>query len=129
MRNDVFICHCSVMGDLVEVSPEEALFFMMAFFEKQRKQQICDVVGVSEDKVLKLCKFSNEFIIYWIKLLHDNTGNSDQLNEQVSEMEMAILWGVVSCYPYLPYSQDSLVLIKDLIVTIDQLLETEIGKD
>ncbi|CAL9158827.1 unnamed protein product [Musa hybrid cultivar] len=126
----VFRSHIlSVMGDLVEVSPEEALFFMMAFFEKQRKQQICDVVGVSEDKVLKLCKFSNEFIIYWIKLLHDNTGNSDQLNEQVSEMEMAILWGVVSCYPYLPYSQDSLVLIKDLIITIDQLLETEIEKN
>ncbi|CAL9093376.1 unnamed protein product [Musa textilis] len=126
----VFKSHIlSVMGDLVEVSPEEALFLMMAFFERQRKQQICDVVGVSEDNVLKLCKFSKEIIIYWIKLLRDNTGSSDQLNEQVSEMEMAILWGVVSCYPYLPYSQDSLVLIKDLIVTIDQLLETGIEKN
>ncbi|WOK99438.1 small subunit processome component [Canna indica] len=118
----------SAMDELIEASPEEVLFLMLTFIERQSKLQTCDIVGVSEDTVPKICNFLRERIFYWINLFRDIAGSSDVSHKQFTESEMALLWGVVSCYHCFPFLQDSLVLFKDLIGTIDHLLETEADK-
>lgn len=101
---------------------------MLTLFERQIEQKNFVFVGVSEDKALKLCNYLKETILYWIKLFSDIAGSTDQVNKQVSKLEIAVLWAVVSCYPCFPHLQDNLVPIKDLIDKTDQLLETESGR-
>lgn len=117
----------SAMDDLIEDSPEETLSLMLTFFAKQSKSESCYIVEVSEDKVLMLCNFLREKIMYWIKLF-GTAGSDNQLYKQIPESEVAILWGVICCFPYFPNLHEKFALFKELIYSFDQFLETETGR-
>ncbi|XP_042384346.1 U3 small nucleolar RNA-associated protein 20-like isoform X1 [Zingiber officinale] len=124
----VFRSHIlSAMDDLIEDSPEETLSLMLTFFAKQSKYENCYIVEVSEDKVHMLCNFLREKIVYWIKLFGTAESNN-QLYKQIPESEVAILWGVICCFPYFPILHEKFGLFKELINSIDQFLEAETDK-
>lgn len=116
------------MDDSIEDSPNEVLFLMLTFVERQCKQLHFDILdGVPVDKEQKICIFFKKTLAYWTNLISDVATSGNQLEKQVSESEVAILWGVLRCYPHFQHLQDNLALIKDLIANFDQLLEIEAG--
>ncbi|KAG1347740.1 hypothetical protein COCNU_06G015690 [Cocos nucifera] len=123
----VFRSHIiSAMDDSIEDSSNEVLFLMLTFFESQSKQLHFDILdGVPVDKEQKICIFFKKTLAYWTNLISDVAKSGNQLERQISESEVAILWGVLRCYPHFLDLQDNLALIKDLIATLDQLLELE----
>ncbi|XP_010938573.1 uncharacterized protein [Elaeis guineensis] len=123
----VFRSHIiSAMDDSIEDSSNEVLFLMLTFLERQSKQLHFDILdGVPVDKEQKICMFFNKTIVYWTNLISDVATSGNQLEKQISESEVAILWGVLRCYPHFQELPDNLALIKDLIATLDQLLELE----
>ncbi|XP_058078049.1 uncharacterized protein LOC131226271 isoform X2 [Magnolia sinica] len=117
----------SALSDLIEASPEEVLYLMLTFFERlQGKLQLSDGFdGVSEDKVSRICNFFQETICSWTRLISDIATASDQ--SIVHESNLSVLWGTVSCYPYIFGSRADLSLIMNLVNALDQLLTREAG--
>lgn len=71
-----------------------------------------------------MCKFIESKFSLWIKLLDDTVSTGNHSSNQVTEKEAAILWGSICCYPNLnDVHQDSCLLLKKLICSLNQLLE------
>ncbi|XP_073005480.1 uncharacterized protein [Typha latifolia] len=116
----------SVIADYIEDSPEEALFILLKLFDKQNKLFTFDGVSrESEDKVKKLFDYCNMKLCLWVKLLDDTAASSRRSDKLFSELEPAILWGVLNCYPHFPNLEDNLSSVKVLIAKIDQFIDAE----
>ncbi|KAI0527474.1 hypothetical protein KFK09_003075 [Dendrobium nobile] len=103
----------STIDEMIETSPDEVLVLMLEFFERQ-SSNILD--GIPP----RTCKFFIETLNYWANLLSDiSTINS------VSDLssKLAVLWGVIRCYPSFECTGGSPLLIRNLIGILDQLLE------
>lgn len=102
---------------MIETSPDEVLVLMLKFIDRQS----CNILdGIP----LRTSKFLTETLNYWSKLLSDiSTINS------VSDLlpKLAVLWGVIKCYPCFDCGEGSSLLIRNLIGIFDQLLETNAG--
>lgn len=108
------------MANFVEDSPDQVIFVLLRYFERETLL-LGKVKSEAEDGVKKLCDFFNGKICHWTKLCSNLSGF------QVSEDEVALLWGVITCYPRLCDSQDGLLTMRNLISVLDQLLGTEDG--
>ncbi|XP_020699901.1 small subunit processome component 20 homolog isoform X1 [Dendrobium catenatum] len=103
----------STIDEMIETSPDEVLVLILEFFERQ-SSNILD--GIPR----RTCKFFIETLNYWANLLSDiSTINS------VSDLssKLAVLWGVIRCYPSFECTGGSPLLIRNLIGILDQLLE------
>lgn len=65
-------------------------------------------------------------ITSWISLIK-GFRNGDRLSAQLEETELALLWGVICCYPYAFDSPHNVALLMDLINEIDQLIMIQDG--
>lgn len=65
-------------------------------------------------------------ITSWISLIK-GFRNGDRLSVQLEETEVALLWGVICCYPYAFDSPHNVALLMDLINEIDQLIMVQDG--
>nr|CAD1819808.1 unnamed protein product [Ananas comosus var. bracteatus] len=123
----VFNSHImSAMDNFVEASPEEVLFVLLTFFERQGSDSI---IREPEDKVKKLCRFFKMKLCQWNELLNGVEASGNRADMQVSVSEVGILWGVLSCYPHFQNLKDDLQSIKNLIAHLDCLLQAEGGTD
>lgn len=112
------------MDNFVEASPEEVLFVLFTFFERQGSDSI---IRDPEDKVKKLCRFFKMKLCQWNELLNGVESSGNRADMQVSVSEVGILWGVLSCYPHFQNLKDDLWSIKNLIAHLDCLLQAEGG--
>ncbi|MBA0664450.1 hypothetical protein Goklo_004447, partial [Gossypium klotzschianum] len=118
----------SAMNDLVESSQEEVLYLLLSFFERLQlhPQSTKFLDEMSEGRLSKICDYMQGVISNWIKLINDITiGNP--LTAQIDEVKLAILWGIVSCYPYMFDVQASESALIELIDALQRLLMIEDG--
>lgn len=102
---------------MIETSPDEVLVLILKLIEKQS----CTILdGIP----LRTRKFFMETFSYWTELLSDIAAINS-----VSDLlpKLAVLWGVIRCYPSFKCTWESPLLIRNLIGIFDQLLETNAG--
>ncbi|XP_059666315.1 uncharacterized protein LOC132312087 [Cornus florida] len=132
LLKDPFILHpfriniISALSDLIEKSEEEVIYLILIFCEGlQIKLQSSGFLdGTSKEAVSRICRFLHESINYWIGLINDIV-HGDQSSIQLQETKLAMLWGVISCYPYVVDVQENPYLLLNLVDAIDRLLMTE----
>ncbi|KAJ3705626.1 hypothetical protein LUZ61_009331 [Rhynchospora tenuis] len=110
----------SAVANFMEDSPDQVVFVLLRYFARVTLL-LERVKSEAEGGVKKLCDFFSGNLGHWTKLCNDLHG------VQVCEDEAALLWGVITCYPRLCDSQDSLLLMRNLISSLNQLLRTEDG--
>ncbi|MBA0870529.1 hypothetical protein Goshw_013714, partial [Gossypium schwendimanii] len=116
----------SALNDLVESSQEEVLYLLLSFFERLQlhPQSTKFLDEMSEGRLSKICDYMQGVISNWIKLINDITiGNP--LTAQIDEVKLAILWGNISCYPYMFDVQASESALIELIDALQRLLMIE----
>lgn len=116
------------MNDLIENSPDEVICLLLSLFGRlQMKPQFCDFLDGTSGVVLRICSFVQETISSWIRTINDVAqGNSS--STQIDEAKLALLWGVISCCPYIMDVQAESSLLMDLIDALHLLLMHETGK-
>lgn len=116
------------MNDLVESSQEEVLCLLLSFFERLQlhPQSIKFLDEMSEGRLFKICDYMQGVISNWIKLIND-IANGNPLTAQIDEAKLAILWGTISCYPYMFDVQANESALMELIDALQQLLMIEDG--
>ncbi|KAF9622576.1 hypothetical protein IFM89_032475 [Coptis chinensis] len=108
----------SAMNHLVEASPsEEVINLMLIFFEKLQATSFC-FSEVSEEKVPRVCNFLQESIA---KAIEDIRHMEQPSTMHFNESKLALLWGVLSCYPHISWPKADHSLIMDLVAALDQL--------
>lgn len=109
------------MDDMIEDLPQEVLFIMLTFFERQGERPLFNSFKRSEEEIPKICRFFKKKL----QQLSDVVTNHDLSNTQVKESELPILWGVLSCYPCFQHLLDHMPLLMNVIDSLDKLMETE----
>ncbi|PIA45006.1 hypothetical protein AQUCO_01700514v1 [Aquilegia coerulea] len=107
----------SAMNHLVEVSPaEEIIYLLLTFFDKfQPTSSFSD--GMSEEKFPRVCNFLQESITAAI----NDIAHGDPSTMQFNESKLAVLWGILNCYPHISSSKANPSLIMDLVDALDKL--------
>ncbi|KAJ4812893.1 Small subunit processome component 20-like protein [Rhynchospora pubera] len=108
------------VANFIEDSPDQVVFVLLRYFARVTLL-LERVKSEAEGGVKKLFDFFTGNLGHWTKVCNDLHG------VQVCEDEAALLWGVITCYPRLCDSQDSLPLMRNLISSLNQLLTTEDG--
>ncbi|TYJ14812.1 hypothetical protein E1A91_A10G142700v1 [Gossypium mustelinum] len=116
----------SAMNDLVESSQEEVLFLLLSFFERLQlhPQSTKCLDEMSEGRLSKICDYMQGVISNWIKLIND-IAIGNPLTAQIDEAKLAILWGIISCYPYMFDVRASESALIELIDALQRLLMIE----
>ncbi|KAB1206516.1 hypothetical protein CJ030_MR7G000028 [Morella rubra] len=114
----------SSMDNLLETSQEEVLYLLHSFFgiiesEAQGPNFSNATLG---DSFPKMQRFLQDAIRYWIGAINDLM-HGDPLSTIIQETKLALLWGIISCYPHFVKAMSSDIL--DLINALDQLLMIE----
>lgn len=102
---------------MIETSPDEVLVLILKLIEKHS----CTILDGIPPRTRK---FFMETLNYWTELLSDIAAINS-----VSDLlpKLAVLWGVIRCYPSFECTGGSPLLISNLIGIFDQLLETNAG--
>ncbi|KAM7259266.1 hypothetical protein ACFE04_015007 [Oxalis oulophora] len=77
--------------------------------------------GVSEESHSKMQDFLQGAITFWLRVINDNIKEVPS-STRVEEPELAVLWGVISSYPFVIDAKNSPFLLMELIDALDQLL-------
>lgn len=78
--------------------------------------------GIPEGGVSRIRSFIRKLMSYWSGLQHGNN-----LNKEVDEADLALLWGAICCFPHIFDDGENLPSLMALIGTFDQLLISEDG--
>ncbi|ERN01577.1 U3 small nucleolar RNA-associated protein 20 [Amborella trichopoda] len=116
------------MNELIEDSPGEVLHLMLTFSEKsQGKLHFFNIFeGKKGDNMSNIHLFFQRTIKSHVHVINNFKSSScSQLSKKTHESDLAILWGVLSCYHHVFSSEAKLSLLKELIDAIDQLLILE----
>ena len=119
----------SAMNDLVESSQEEVLCLLLSFFERlqMHPQSTKFLDEMSEGRLSKICNYMQGVISNWIRLIND-IAQGNPLPAQIDEAKLAILWGIINCYPHMFDVQANESVLMKLIDALHQLLMIEAGK-
>ncbi|KAG9451956.1 hypothetical protein H6P81_004860 [Aristolochia fimbriata] len=111
----------SAMDDLMETSSEEVIYLMLIFFEKLQgklhSSNISSSLGISDG-----------ILSHWIRRITELASDETLSDISIHKSDLAVLWGVLFCYPYFCSSQADSSLIVKLVDALDQLLLTESEK-
>lgn len=100
---------------------------LVNFCERIQAQRSSLLDGVSIEGLSKIRNFFKEAIQRWIQMINDAV-QGDPLYIELQETKLALLWGIVSCYPYLVDVQSNQSLLMDLVDALDRLLVIDSGK-
>lgn len=116
----------SVLGDLLESSKETVVYLMLTFSEKmQDKMRSPSLLDeLSKEDVLRIYTCLQDCICDSVGLIN-NIMCGDSSCIQVNEAQLAVLWGIVSCYPHILDTQASPSLLMELVDATDRLLMRE----
>lgn len=107
---------------MIEISEEEVIHLLQIFFKRLPAQGHSFLDEVPNEKLSRIHSFLREGIGRWILRIQKKPYSA-----QIDENELAILWGIVACYPIAGGSANESLLM-DLVKALDELLSTESGK-
>ncbi|KAK3414702.1 hypothetical protein EUGRSUZ_H00031 [Eucalyptus grandis] len=107
------------LDNLIENSLEQVICLCLCLSEKM--QVAVDIHGVLFGGHSRIQQFVQQTVTNWVSLIK-GFRNGDRLSAQLDEAELALLWGVICCYPYAFDTPHCLALLMDLIDEIDQLI-------
>ena len=114
------------MSDLIETSQEEVVYLLHSLCERQSIEEktfnLLD--GLSEERLLKIQNFMRTDIQKWIDEINVS---SDSSSGRVHGTDLALLWGTVTCVPFLLDPEADSSLLTELIDAIDRLPSVESG--
>ncbi|XVF29034.1 hypothetical protein REPUB_Repub15cG0084600 [Reevesia pubescens] len=116
----------SAVNDLVESSQEEVLCLLLSFFERlqMHPQNTKFLDEMSEGRLSKICNYMQGVISIWIRLIND-IAQGNPLPAQIDDTKLAILWGTISCYPFMFDNQENESMLMELIDALHRLLMIE----
>lgn len=115
------------MNNLIEISDEEVLHIMINFSEKLEGMGSSFLDVNSMEKLHKIHLFFKETLQYWIGKINEAIkGNLFPIPFQ--QNSLAVLWGVVRCYPRFAYAQANPSFLMELISAIDKFLMMDPSK-
>lgn len=114
-----------MLSDLIDTSEEEVILLLLIFSERiEVHVQSSDLLdGTSSQQVSRICTDLQNAIEYWIGVINQIV-HGDPSSIQLPENTLALLWGIISCYPFM--SQDSSLLL-DFVEALNLLLAIEYG--
>lgn len=114
-----------MLSDLIDTSEEEVILLLLIFSERiEVHVQSSDLLdGTSSQQVSRICTDLQNAIKYWTGVINQIV-HGDPSSIQLPENTLALLWGIISCYPFM--SQDSSLLL-DFVEALNQLLAIEYG--
>ncbi|KAI8539167.1 hypothetical protein RHMOL_Rhmol09G0160300 [Rhododendron molle] len=118
----------SALYDIIETSKEEVIPLLLIFCERMQVQVQSPsfLDGASGEQVSRICSHLQDAIAYWIEIIYEIVqGDSSVI--QLQESELALVWGIISCYPYLKVIQADSSLLLDFVDALDQLLVIDAG--
>lgn len=83
--------------------------------------------GASGEQVSRICSHLQGAIGDWIEIIYEIL-HGDSSVIQLQESKLALVWGIISCYPYLKDIQANSTLLLDFVDALDQLLVIDAGK-
>ncbi|KAF7849855.1 hypothetical protein BT93_L0220 [Corymbia citriodora subsp. variegata] len=113
------------LDNLIENSLEQVICLCLCLSEKMQVE--VDIHGVLFGGHSRIQQFVQQTVTNWISSIK-GFRNGDRLSVQLDETELALLWGVVCCYPYAFDSPHNVALLMSLIDEIDQLLMAQDDK-
>ncbi|KAI6693975.1 hypothetical protein NL676_021685, partial [Syzygium grande] len=113
------------LDNLIENSLEQVICLCLCLSEKMQVE--VDMHGVLFGGHSRIQLIVQQTITSWISLIK-GFRNGDRLSVQLEETELALLWGVICCYPYAFDSPHNVALLMDLINEIDQLIMVQDDK-
>ncbi|KAJ4846039.1 hypothetical protein Tsubulata_002554 [Turnera subulata] len=113
----------SAMDGFIKISPEEVIFLLLSFCEKQQEDSLRSIfIDRSSERLSMIPEFLRQEINSWICLINGIVdGNAPSTT--IEKGKVALLWGVICCYPCVVDIRETPSLIKDLIDAFDKLLE------
>lgn len=114
------------LNDLIETSEEEVVPLLLTFCERLEVQiqSSSFLDGTSKEEVLRICSYLPDAIGYWIGIINQIV-HGDSSAIQLQETKLALLWGTISCYPYMKDIQADPSLLLDFVDTLSRLLAIE----
>lgn len=110
----------SALNDMIEISEEEVTYLLQIFLKRLPVQEHSFLVEVPNEKLSRIHSFLRESIGHWIRRIQ-----MKPYSMQIEENELAILWGIIGCYPYIVGGSANESLLMDLVNALDELLSTE----
>nr|XP_018626916.1 small subunit processome component 20 homolog isoform X2 [Nicotiana tomentosiformis] len=110
----------SALNDMIEMSEEEVIHLLQIFVKRLPAQGHSFLDEVPKEKLSRIHNFLQEAIVCWIRRIQ-----KEPYSTQIGENELAILWGVIGCYPYVVGASANESLLIDLVNALDELLSTE----
>ncbi|THG05804.1 hypothetical protein TEA_026415 [Camellia sinensis var. sinensis] len=116
------------LNDLIETSEEEVVPLLLTFCERLEVQiqSSSFIDGTSKEEVSRICSYLPDAIGYWIGIINQIV-HGDSSVIQLQETKLALLWGIISCYPYMKDIQADPSLLLDFVDTLSRLLAIESG--
>ncbi|CAL5416773.1 unnamed protein product [Camellia sinensis] len=116
------------LNDLIETSEEEVVPLLLTFCERLEVQiqSSSFIDGTSKEEVSRICSYLPDAIGYWIGIINQIV-HGDSSAIQLQETKLALLWGIISCYPYMKDIQADPSLLLDFVDTLSRLLAIESG--
>ncbi|XP_048334306.2 uncharacterized protein LOC107422300 isoform X3 [Ziziphus jujuba] len=114
------------MNTLIETSQEQVVYLLLSVFERLHVdvKSFNFLDGRSEDVLSKIQDFMRKAVSDWIKVINDILSGNASCT-QVHETDLALLWGIVSCFPYMFEVEADSSLLIDLRGALDELLMAE----
>ncbi|KAL6992171.1 hypothetical protein U1Q18_010278 [Sarracenia purpurea var. burkii] len=118
----------SALNDCIETSEEEVILLLLIFCERLQVQVLSPsfLDETSKEEVLRIYSHLQDAIGYWIGIINQIV-HGDSPPFQLQEAKLALLWGIISCYPYMTDLQANPSLLLDFVDAVDQLLAIESG--
>lgn len=111
------------LNDLIEAFEEEVVYLLLNFSERLQEHGSNLLDGASNEGLSKIQNFFQEVISNWIGEINDVIhGNPSCI--QFQKTKIALLYGIVSSYPYMVDVQSNPSLLMNLADALDRLLLT-----
>ncbi|XP_060178660.1 uncharacterized protein LOC132608895 isoform X2 [Lycium barbarum] len=110
----------SALNDMIEISEEEVIYLLQILFKRLPVQGHSFLDEVPKEKLSRIHNFLREAIGRWIRRIQ-----KEPFSTKIEENELAILWGIIGCYPYVVGGSANESLLMNLVNALDELLSTE----
>lgn len=111
----------------METSIDEAIYLLSSFCEKMEAEMHGFTLygGMSEVIISGISSSMSKLIKHWIGLLSNSQPKNLKESTPIEKTSLALLWGVIRCYPYVFHDQENLALLMTLVDALDKLLMSE----
>ncbi|GAB2249577.1 hypothetical protein Droror1_Dr00012936 [Drosera rotundifolia] len=109
----------SACKSFIQEAEAEVIYLMLMLCERLqiRPGSLGIFHDVLEEVVVGIQQFARAKIHFWIRVI----------NDKLDEDNWALLWGIISCWPYVMDAQKDASILLDLVYTLDLMLKMDSG--